>query len=37
MYLSYNQLFEENYTKIIQPIYGAPRDVNDDNVFTEEI
>ena len=37
MYLSYNQLFEENYTKIIQPIYGTPRDENDDNVFTEEI
>ena len=36
MYLSYNQLFEENYTKYIEPKYGNLRDTCVDEKFEKE-
>jgi len=30
-------MFEENYTKIIEPIYGAKRDQNEDEILTANV
>ena len=32
-----NELYEKKYTKIVEPLYGEKRDLNNDYILEEEI